>query len=160
MPGVRCDGIEREALGYLCCCHRALYVLFISQNENGSFLQVLHEKNKRRTNEECYQILTQKYQRQLHFNLPKQNSIFVLGWGGFPAALKQMYKIALETLFSRHTSHMINSRMLLLVKTTKTMTGSSRTMVCFGFLVCLSLSQHHTVSKKLCVNQTCQIQSS
>lgn len=42
VPRVRCDGVEREALGDLRRRHGALHILFVSQNQDGCLLQVLY----------------------------------------------------------------------------------------------------------------------
>lgn len=47
---MRCDGVEREALGDLRRRHGALHVLFVGQNENRSVLQVLKKKKREREN--------------------------------------------------------------------------------------------------------------
>lgn len=50
VPRVRCDGVEREALGDLHRRHGSLHVLFVGQNENRCILQVLKKKKREREN--------------------------------------------------------------------------------------------------------------
>lgn len=47
---MRCDGVEREALGDLRRRHGSLYVLFVGQNKNGCVLKVLKKKKKKKEN--------------------------------------------------------------------------------------------------------------
>lgn len=66
-------------------------------------------------------------------------------------------RTAVETLYSLHTSHMINSWMLLLVETTETMTGSDiKMMVCFCFFVqCTTRALTASQFIQSCVVPTC-----
>lgn len=48
VPRVPGNGVEREELGDLPCCHGALHVLLVGQNENRCILQVLRKTTCRR----------------------------------------------------------------------------------------------------------------